>query len=600
LEDIITVIGSINLDIIVKTERMPERGETLAGNNIYYLPGGKGANQAVAIARLGKKVYFIGKKGKDIIPDVVMKNLKHPNINLDYFIVDESLQTGVALVNTTGKRGNKVTLYTGANDAITEEEVERAEEVIKKSKVVVVSTEIPIKTVKKVLELARKYGVKTILSIGAAGTKNREEVKEVLHGLDIVITNERECGYLTNRVISHMETGTLSANELRKLGVNHVIITMGKEGTLLVNAHGATVFHRYGVEVIDTIGGGDAFVGAVAVKIAEGNFVIDAIDYGNAAGALVTMKIGAQEGLSYKEELEKFIAEKKKDEYGKVYKAYNETIKMFEQKSNKIRVNIIKMLGHAGSGHLGGSLSVADILAVLYFKVMRIDPKNPRWEDRDRLVLSKGHAAPALYAALAEAGFFSEEKLCELRKLGGDLSGHPDMRKTPGVDMTTGSLGQGLSVANGMTIAAKLANKDYRVYVLLGDGEIQEGQIWEAAMTSSTRRLNNLCAILDYNGLQIDGSIGEVKSGLEPIVEKWKAFNWNVLEIDGHNHEAIWEALEDAKKEKDMPTIIIARTIKGKGVSFMERKVEYHGVAPTEDECRRALKELGCAEWQTK
>lgn len=600
MEDIITVIGSINLDIIVKTDRMPERGETIAGKNIYYLPGGKGANQAVAIARLGKKVYFIGKKGKDLIPDIVLKNLKHPNINLDYFITDENLQTGVALINTTGKRGNKVTLYTGANDALTESEVEKAEEVIKKSKVVVVSTEIPIKTVKKVLEIAKKYNVKTILNIGAAGTKNKEEIKEVLKGLDIVVTNERECGYLTDRIISHMETGTLSAMELRKLGVNHVIITMGKEGTLLVNNHGATVFHRYGVDVVDTIGGGDAFVGAIAVKIAEGNFVIDAIDYGNAAGALVTMKIGAQEGLPTKEELDKFIAEKKKDNHGKVYKNYSATIKMLEEKSNKIRVNIIKMLGCAGSGHLGGSLSAADIIAALYLHVMRIDPKNPKWEDRDRLILSKGHAAPALYAALAEVGFFPEEKLWELRKLGGDLSGHPDMRKTPGVDMTTGSLGQGLSVANGMAIAAKLAKKDYRIYVLLGDGEIQEGQIWEAAMTSATRRLNNLCAILDYNGLQIDGSIGEVKSGLEPVVEKWKAFNWNVIEIDGHNHEAIVEAFEDAKKEKNAPTIIIARTIKGKGVSFMERKVEYHGVAPTEDECQRALKELGCAEWQTK
>ena len=273
---------------------------------------------------------------------------------------------------------------------------------------------------------------------------------------------------------------------------------------------------------------------------------------------------------------------------------------MLEEKSTKIRINIIKMLGYAGSGHLGGSLSAADIITALYLYVMRIDPKNPNWEDRDRFILSKGHAAPALYAALAEAGFFPEEKLWQLRKLNGDLSGHPDMRKTPGVDMTTGSLGQGLSVANGMAITAKLTNKNYRIYVLLGDGEVQEGQVWEAAMTSSTHRLDNLCAILDYNGLQIDGSIGEVKSGLEPLVDKWKAFNWNVIEIDGHNHEAIIEAFEDAKKAKEVPSIIIARTIKGKGVSFMERKVEYHGVAPTEEECQRALKELGCAEWQTK
>jgi transketolase len=584
---------------MVKTSRLPERGETIAGENLYFLPGGKGANQAVAIARLGRKVYFVAKKGKDPVPGVVMKNLKHPNINLDYLIEDNSLETGIALVNTTGKRGNRVTLFTGANDRLTPEDVEKAVPAIKDSKVVVVCTEIPIPAVKKAIELAQKFGVKTILNIGAIGTKNREDVLGVLNGLDIVIMNEREGGYLTNRVISHMETGTLSGMELRKLGVNHVIITMGKEGTLLVNAHGATVFHRYGVEVVDTVGGGDAFVGAVAVAIADDKFVIDAIDYGNAAGALVTTKIGAQEGLPTKEEIEKFIEKKKKDGEGKSYKEYNETIKKLEKTANRMRMNIIKMLGCARSGHLGGSLSAVDIIATLYMHVMKIDPKRPNWEERDRFILSKGHGAPALYAALVEAGFFPEEKLWTLRKIGG-LSGHPDMKAIPGVDMTTGSLGQGLSIANGMALAARIRGLNYRVYVMLGDGEIQEGQIWEAAMTSTSRRLDNICAILDYNGLQIDGSIGEVKSGLEPVVEKWKAFNWNVIEIDGHNYEAIVEAFEDAKKIKGMPTIIIARTIKGKGVSFMERKVEYHGVAPTEEECQKALKELGCEEWQDK
>jgi transketolase len=215
-------------------------------------------------------------------------------------------------------------------------------------------------------------------------------------------------------------------------------------------------------------------------------------------------------------------------------------------------------------------------------------------ENRDMFVLSKGHAAPALYAGLVEAGYFPEDDLWTLRKCGGKLSGHPEMIKTCGVDMTTGSLGQGLSVANGMAIASKLKGLNNRIYVMLGDGESQEGQVWEAAMTSYTRRLDNVCAILDYNGLQIDGSIGQVKAGLEPLVEKWKAFNWNVIEIDGHNPEAIIEAFEEAKKVKGVPTIIIARTIKGKGVSFMERKVEYHGVAPNEDEQEKALKELGC------
>jgi len=596
----ITVIGSINLDMIVKTERMPERGETVAGDNVYFLPGGKGANQAVAIARLGHKVNFIAKKGSDTIPDVTEKNLNHPNINLDNFFTDENLLTGIALVNTTGRKGNKVTLFTGANDALLPGDIEKAEPAIKESSVVVVCTEIPTKTVKKSIELARKNKVKTILSVGAAGTKNREEILSMLEGVDIVMMNEREGGYLTNRVISHMETGTIAGLELRKLGVNHVIITMGKEGTLLVNRHGATVFHRYGINVIDTIGGGDAFVGAMAVSIAEGKFVVEGIDYGNAAGALVTQKVGAQEALPEKEELEKFILQKKKDGEGKAYKDYNDTIKMLEEKTNKMRMDIIKMLGCARSGHLGGSLSATDVIAALYFHVMDIDPKNPKKEGRDKFVLSKGHAAPALYAALAERGFFPEDELWTLRKIGANLSGHPDMRKTPGIDMTTGSLGQGLSVANGMALAAKLKGLKSRIYVMLGDGEIEEGQVWEAAMTAYTRRLDNVCAILDYNGLQIDGSIGEVKSGLEPVVEKWRAFNWNVIEIDGHNHEAIIEAFEDAKNTKGLPSIIIARTVKGKGVSFMERKVEYHGVAPTGEECEKALKELGCEEWQTK
>jgi len=588
----ITVIGSINIDMMVKTERMPERGETVAGDNFYVLPGGKGANQAVAIARLGAKVNFIAKKGRDTVSDIAMKNLKHPNINLEYLITDESKETGIALVNTTGTRGNKVTWFTGANDALSASDIDRAEEAIKRSAVVVVCTEIPIPAIKRALELAQKHKVKTVMNVGNAGTKNRDEIKSVLHGLDIVIMNEREGGYLTNRVISHMETGSLAGNELRALGVNHVILTMGKEGTLLVNAHGSTVFTGYGVTVTDTVGAGDACVGAVAVKIAEGAIVIDALDYGNLAGALVISRVGAQEALPTRDEVDAFAAERHVKGGG--YRKYTDTLKMLEKTALNMRKNIIKMLGCSKSGHLGGSLSAVDIIASLYKYVMKIDPKNPKWEDRDKFILSKGHGAPALYTALVEAGFIPEESLWSLRKIDGDLSGHPDMKKTPGVDMTTGSLGQGLSVANGMAIASKLQGKKNRIYVLLGDGEIQEGQIWEAAMTSFTRRLDNVCAILDYNGLQIDGSIGQVKCGLEPVVEKWKAFNWNVIEIDGHNLEQIIEAFDEASKVKGMPSIIIARTVKGKGVSFMERKVEYHGGAPTEDEQKRALEELGC------
>ena len=266
-------------------------------------------------------------------------------------------------------------------------------------------------------------------------------------------------------------------------------------------------------------------------------------------------------------------------------------IEDLKQKAKEIRKDIIEEVYNAKSGHPGGSLSIADIMAVLYFNELKIDEKNPRWEDRDRVVLSKGHCSPALYAALAERGFFSKETLKSFRKIDSNLQGHPDLNKVQGVDMTSGSLGQGLSVANGMAISAKMDNKDYRVYVILGDGEIEEGQVWEAAMTANKYKLDNLCVIVDNNNLQIDGTIEEVMSSY-PIDEKFKSFGFNVLNIDGNNIEEIINAFESAKKTKDKPTCIIAKTIKGKGVSFMENKAEWHGKAPNEEEYIQAMKEL--------
>ena len=266
-------------------------------------------------------------------------------------------------------------------------------------------------------------------------------------------------------------------------------------------------------------------------------------------------------------------------------------IEDLKQKAKEIRKDIIEEVYNAKSGHPGGSLSIADIMAVLYFNELRIDEKNPRWEDRDRVVLSKGHCSPALYAALAERGFFSKDTLKSFRKIDSNLQGHPDLNKVQGVDMTSGSLGQGLSVANGMAISAKMDNKDYRVYVILGDGEIEEGQVWEAAMTANKYKLDNLCVIVDNNNLQIDGTIEEVMSSY-PIDEKFKSFGFNVLNIDGNNIGEIINAFESAKKTKDKPTCIIAKTIKGKGVSFMENKAEWHGKAPSEEEYNEAMREL--------
>jgi len=262
-------------------------------------------------------------------------------------------------------------------------------------------------------------------------------------------------------------------------------------------------------------------------------------------------------------------------------------IKMLKEKAK----DIVTMICKSKSGHPGGSLSAADIVSTLYFNEMNVDPKNPKMEDRDRFVLSKGHAAPLLYAVLAEKGYFDKELLGTLRKFGSPLQGHPDMKKLPGIDISTGSLGQGLSVANGMALSAKLDNKSYRTYVLLGDGEVQEGQVWEAAMTSAHYKLDNICAFLDSNNLQIDGNVDKVM-GVEPLDDKWRAFGWNVIVIDGHNFEEILGALEAAKAHKGQPTMVIAKTTKGKGISFMENVCGFHGVAPTPEETERALEEL--------
>ena len=266
-------------------------------------------------------------------------------------------------------------------------------------------------------------------------------------------------------------------------------------------------------------------------------------------------------------------------------------IKELTKKAVEIRKGIIEAVYWAQSGHPGGSLSVADILTVLYFNEMNIDEKNPNWEDRDRLVLSKGHCSPALYSCLANRGYFPIEDLKTFRKIDSYLQGHPDKNKVPGVDMTTGSLGQGLSAANGMAIVAKMDNKDYRVYCILGDGEIEEGQIWEAAMTSAKYKLDNLCVIVDNNNLQIDGTIEEVMSPYL-IDEKFRSLGFQIINIDGHNIREIIDALDVAKNVKEKPVCIIAKTIKGKGISYMENKAEWHGKAPNEEQYELALKEL--------
>ncbi len=268
-----------------------------------------------------------------------------------------------------------------------------------------------------------------------------------------------------------------------------------------------------------------------------------------------------------------------------------ETILHLEKRAVAIRRAVVNMVYGAGSGHLGGSLSAADILAALYFHHLRIDPSRPQWPGRDRFILSKGHAAPALYAALAMRGFFPESELATLRQLDSRLQGHPDRNKTPGVEMTAGALGHGVSIGVGLALAAALNGESHHSYVMLGDGELQAGVVWEGAMTAAKYHLENLTAILDFNGVQLDGMVADIMP-LEPMADKWRAFGWHVLEIDGHNMRQILEALDLAPKIHAKPTIIIARTVKGKGVSFMEHKSAWHGRAPTKEQYEQAMAEL--------
>lgn len=262
-----------------------------------------------------------------------------------------------------------------------------------------------------------------------------------------------------------------------------------------------------------------------------------------------------------------------------------------KKQANEIRKGIITAVYNAKSGHPGGSLSAADLMTYLYFEEMNIEPKNPKKEDRDRFILSKGHVAPALYSTLVNRGYFPVEDLATLRKVGSYLQGHPDMKGTPGVDMSSGSLGQGISVAAGMAMSAKLSNDSYRVYTLLGDGEIQEGQVWEAAMFAGFRKLDNLVVIVDNNNLQIDGSVDEVCSPY-PIDEKFRAFNFNVINIDAHDFTQIKSAFDEARATKGQPTAIIAKSIKGKGVSFMENQAKWHGTAPNDEQYKMAMEDL--------
>jgi transketolase len=378
---------------------------------------------------------------------------------------------------------------------------------------------------------------------------------------------------------------------------------MGTRGVLIAQQSGAwptssvdagRFIPGFKVSVSDGNVASSAFIAGFAHILAKperSEDLRDAVRFGLATMAVSLTRAGGQSSLASEKETLEFLASSSGSTSCAANKQ-NEKLQALTTHASSIRKRIIRMLFAARSGHPGGSLSVVELLTALYFDVMVYNPKDPNWLHRDSLVLSKGHAAPALYSTLIEAGFLDPSLETQLRKLGSPLQGHPDLKKCAGVDMSTGSLGQGLSVANGMALASRHNNGGYRVYVILGDGEVEEGQVWEAAMTSAHYGLDNICAVVDYNALQIDGSISKVKSPIEPLADKWTAFGWNVVNVDGHDLGDLCEAFGRAREVKGKPTMIVAHTIKGHGVSFMEGVIEYHGSTLSEGEVKRALREL--------
>ncbi len=584
----ICVVGSSHIDMIIYTERIPKLGETVLGKTYQKGFGGKGANQAIVISRLGAPVKFISKIGNDKSGKSVLKNLKKNNIATENIFISKKNKTGSALImiNSIGQRS--ILVAQGANADLDIEDIDASIEILKNSKILLTQLEIPVSTIEYCFKFTKRFGIINILNASPAFKLSDDLLKLV----DIIIINQIEAEIITGRMASHIEAATKAGQYLIERGVNNVIITMDNTGVLLVSKNLTKHFPYYRVKIKDKSGASSAFSGALAVALYKGSTLPAAIEYANAVSALTISKYGIQKTFPTAEKVEEFIKDNQTNKESSIITTKNKTVQELYKIANEIRKDVIQMLAIAKSGHPGGSLSAIEILTTLYFSVMTYNPKEPRWENRDRFILSKGHGAPAYYAVLARAGFFEREQLWTLRKINSKLQGHPDMNKTPGVDMTTGSLGQGLSAANGMAMIGKLFKKNYKVYVLLGDGEVEEGEIWEAAMTANHYKLDNLIAIIDYNGLQIDGSVFQVKSTIEPLADKWISFGWYVITVNGHDIEELLLAFKKANEIIDRPKMIIAYTIKGKGISFMERVVDYHGSVLSESECQKALEEL--------
>ncbi len=595
----VLVVGSSNFDLTIQTERLPGPSETLPGGDYRPAPGGKGANQALGLLRLGSPVQFLSRVGQDHYGRQILAHLEAQGLDVSHVSVDPAAPTGLALItlDTVGTR--TIVVAPGANANLSEEHVDTFLRDAPDGALLVTQLEIPVPTVAHLLRLAKRNNLHTVLHASPAVTFPHA----LLRLVDVLVLNQSELHVISGRSAQHLETAREAADYLLAAGVGTVLVTMGTRGVLMAqrkeawppcSEEGSRFVPGYKVPVKDSNMASSAFIAGLVHHLSDPGQCNDlraAVRFGLATMAVSLGRSGGQASLASEQETRDFLSSASSVVSLRPTKQ-GEKVLMMANRASAIRKRIIRMLFAARSGHPGGSLSIVELLTTLYFHTMVYNPKDPSWPHRDRLVLSKGHAAPALYSTLIEAGFLDPALETQLRKLGSPLQGHPDLKKCPGVDMSTGSLGQGLSAANGMALASRHNQGGYRVYAILGDGEVQEGQVWEAAMTSAHFGLDNLCAVVDYNALQIDGNISQVKSPIEPLADKWKAFGWNVLNVDGHDLVDLCAAFDRAREVKGKPTMIVAHTIKGHGVSFMEGVIEYHGSTLSEDEVKRALREL--------
>lgn len=595
----ILVVGSTNFDIVIESETLPGPSETVLGGEYRSVPGGKGANQALGLHRLGSRVRFLTRIGDDHYGRRFLEHLDAEGFAPTHVIADREQPTGLALITIDALGKRSIVVAPGANQRLSEADVEAFLEASPPGGLLLTQLEIPAATVAHLLRLAKRYDKKTVLHASPAV---RAFPQETLRTVDLLVVNQSELRALSGCSAQHLETATTAAQRLLARGAGSVLVTMGRRGTLIVRRGGAKFVPAIKVEIVDSNVASSAFIGGLAHRLGamtdhplwdddDPDSLTHAVSYGLAAMALSLSRVGGQASLPTGEEVDELLAST--DSLSLCRPSLSDDkLRVLSHHANNVRQRIIRMLFASRSGHPGGSLSIVEVLTTLYFHTMVYNPRQPDWPERDRLVLSKGHAAPALYSTLIEAGFLDPKLESELRKLGSPLQGHPDANKCAGVEMSTGSLGQGLSAANGMALAARHLGRNFRVYCIIGDGEMQEGQIWEAAMTAAHNHLDNLCAILDYNALQIDGSINQVKSPIEPLADKWRAFGWHVINADGHDLAELCTALEQARTHNGQPTVIVAHTIKGRGVSFMEGVIEYHGSTLNDGEVSRALAEL--------